>query len=214
MCNGDCRWHQAKVEGTGPCARASAACTLEDGRLYIFGGSVKGARLNDLWSLDLSSFLWREIVTSGSAPPPRHLASLCSGGEAPFPRSLLPVHVATRCLVFNSAFRVGTVRNARLSFLFLLSFYFTLLIFFFSVISFFPAGGGPRCGWVWTFGGYRGGTEVKGKGEGESERRGGGRERALIRYFMQRGRVTGARRNYATHESFLWAMSPSSRLSQ
>jgi Galactose oxidase, central domain len=75
------RWHRPALEGTGPCPRSGAACLLQDGRLYIFGGSVKGARMNDLWTLDLSSFLWREIVTSGNAPSPRQLASMCYGGE-------------------------------------------------------------------------------------------------------------------------------------
>eukprot|EP00884_Botryococcus_braunii_P015697 jgi/Botrbrau1/2810/Bobra.0125s0021.1 len=74
------KWYRPTMEGVGPCARSGAACLLQDGRLYIFGGSVKGARMNDLWTLDLSSFMWREVVTSGNAPSPRQFASVCAGG--------------------------------------------------------------------------------------------------------------------------------------
>jgi hypothetical protein len=38
--------------------------------MYVFGGEVgDGKRVNDLWRLDLSTFVWSEIKSNGGKVP-------------------------------------------------------------------------------------------------------------------------------------------------
>lgn len=49
--------------------------------MLFSGGHGSGARLNDLYFLDLSSWQWSQPATSGTAPSPRQSAALCIGNS-------------------------------------------------------------------------------------------------------------------------------------
>ncbi|MCP4583387.1 MAG: hypothetical protein GY839_17400, partial [candidate division Zixibacteria bacterium] len=46
--------------------------------MVVFGGRDMYTRLNDLWALDLNTFIWREIPNSGPWPSPREGAPMVS----------------------------------------------------------------------------------------------------------------------------------------
>lgn len=45
----------------------------------MLGGHAAGARTNDLFMLDLSSWIWSQPPTSGTPPSPRSGAAMCVG---------------------------------------------------------------------------------------------------------------------------------------
>ena len=51
--------------------QAVSAC-----RLIMFGGrNQEGRRLNDVWALDLGTWVWSRMPTMGAVPAPRHSAA-------------------------------------------------------------------------------------------------------------------------------------------
>ena len=44
-----------------PSKRDSHTCVKLGNKLYIFGGSVNEVIVNELWSFDLSTYVWRDI---------------------------------------------------------------------------------------------------------------------------------------------------------
>lgn len=62
------------VPGAGaPSARRDHTMTAdpERGLIYLFGGRLSGASMNDLWSFDPTNATWREIPTSATRPSAR-----------------------------------------------------------------------------------------------------------------------------------------------
>lgn len=60
-----------ETTGTAPKARSGHAAVLYKDSMYVFGGYDGSARLNDLYTLNLSTKEWKEIKPSGEIPTPR-----------------------------------------------------------------------------------------------------------------------------------------------
>ncbi|XP_072311077.1 host cell factor 2 [Eucyclogobius newberryi] len=69
-------WSIPETKGAGPSARESHTAVVYTGlgssKLYVFGG-MQGARLDDLWQLDLDTMVWSVPETRGGRPFPRSL---------------------------------------------------------------------------------------------------------------------------------------------
>jgi len=66
---GEPAWRRVSVGATPP-ARAGHAMTVAgSATAWLFGGSAKGAERNDLWSLDLATLTWTEVMPDGCGPP-------------------------------------------------------------------------------------------------------------------------------------------------
>ena len=65
-------WSQL-VTSSNPPARAHHSTVYDPlgNRIIIFGGSVSGGNVNDIWSLNLDSLAWKEITPLGSKPSAR-----------------------------------------------------------------------------------------------------------------------------------------------
>jgi len=59
--------------GDGPGTREDYFCATFEARdrFYLFGGSGEGGPKNDLWSFDVNSSNWTEVVAGNDAPSPR-----------------------------------------------------------------------------------------------------------------------------------------------
>uniref|UniRef100_A0A674PJ81 Kelch domain containing 2 n=1 Tax=Takifugu rubripes TaxID=31033 RepID=A0A674PJ81_TAKRU len=55
-------WSQPITTGSRPLPRAAHACATVGNRGYVFGGRYKNYRLNDLYYIDLDTWVWHEIV--------------------------------------------------------------------------------------------------------------------------------------------------------
>jgi len=88
-------WTELQPQNEGPQGRSGAAIWLWQGDLYLFGGITTFFEVrNDLWSFDLDTHAWTELIPQGAqgSPPPRHEAQhggrvqggrmLIYGGEA------------------------------------------------------------------------------------------------------------------------------------
>lgn len=70
-------WQQAEPAGPAPAPRQLYAIAAIDGRAWVFGGGgADGAKLADLWVLDLETLAWRQVDAEGDAPSARSGASL------------------------------------------------------------------------------------------------------------------------------------------
>eukprot|EP00882_Tetradesmus_deserticola_P019895 GHRQ01021442.1.p1 GENE.GHRQ01021442.1~~GHRQ01021442.1.p1 ORF type:complete len:333 (+),score=100.02 GHRQ01021442.1:429-1427(+) len=71
-------WEEPVAAGAAPCARSGHTFTSCGGSFFVFGGSGrcngKAQTFNDLFELDTSTpeeYKWKQMITTGSAPPPR-----------------------------------------------------------------------------------------------------------------------------------------------
>ena len=76
----DCGTFELKTtagEGPGARARGMAAYDSKRHRMLVFGGRFRAAStgpyqiFNDVWALDLNTFVWSELSTTGPPPEPR-----------------------------------------------------------------------------------------------------------------------------------------------
>lgn len=67
------RWYQPTVQGTppGPCNMHSADYIVQRKEVYVFRGGNGREYLNDLHALDVKTFTWRTVVTTGAIPEQR-----------------------------------------------------------------------------------------------------------------------------------------------
>jgi hypothetical protein len=67
------RWYQPAVRGTapGPCNMHSADYVASRREVYVFRGGNGREYLNDLHALNVHSFEWRRVETTGPAPQQR-----------------------------------------------------------------------------------------------------------------------------------------------
>ncbi len=70
---GDILWSRLDPEGTRPSPREeyAMACDPASGRLIVFGGAERLARLNDTWAYDPGSNTWSEPESLGALPSAR-----------------------------------------------------------------------------------------------------------------------------------------------
>ncbi len=69
------QWTELSLDGAGPGGRSGAGLWMSDGKLYVFGGIDSFFQThNDLWTYDLDSAQWQQLIADGDAdsPPPRH----------------------------------------------------------------------------------------------------------------------------------------------
>ena len=67
-------WHQLATTG-GPPPRRAAHTQIYDpdgDRMIVFGGSDGGSFMNDVWSLDLATNTWQQLLTGGDFVPVRY----------------------------------------------------------------------------------------------------------------------------------------------
>ena len=67
-------WNEITTTGTKPIGRQAFSSILYNGKMVIFGGyyGTGATRLNDVWTLDLTTFAWTEITTTGTKPSGRY----------------------------------------------------------------------------------------------------------------------------------------------
>ncbi|KAL7025886.1 hypothetical protein ACKWTF_013679 [Chironomus riparius] len=73
------RWEKIKEQNfEEPCPRESHTSILYKNQLIVYGGMNGKRRLNDIWMLDLDSFSWIKLTTTGTIPLARsmHTATL------------------------------------------------------------------------------------------------------------------------------------------
>ncbi|XP_070493878.1 host cell factor 2-like [Chironomus tepperi] len=73
------RWEKIKQQNfEEPCGRESHSTVLYKNKLIIYGGMNGKKRLNDLWMLDLNTYTWIKLNTTGTIPLARsmHTATL------------------------------------------------------------------------------------------------------------------------------------------
>ncbi|KAH3742587.1 Rac1 GTP binding protein [Pelomyxa schiedti] len=58
-----------KPGGHAPSGRFHHTAVCHNGTMVIFGGTMNGKRLNDVWIFDISSKVWLKAVTQGITPP-------------------------------------------------------------------------------------------------------------------------------------------------
>ena len=68
-------------ESISPSRRVGASLVYVAGKFYLFGGKEKGVYLGDLYTLDLTTLLWTEIVSFGKIPSARCFHSSASEGK-------------------------------------------------------------------------------------------------------------------------------------
>ncbi|KAH3766708.1 rho family protein [Pelomyxa schiedti] len=59
-----------KPGGQTPSGRFHHTAVCHNGTMIIFGGTMNGKRLNDVWIFDISSKVWLKPATQGITPPP------------------------------------------------------------------------------------------------------------------------------------------------
>eukprot|EP00944_MAST-04C_sp_MAST-4C-sp1_P003281 g3281.t1 len=66
-------WTELTTSGTKPSVRWGHSSILYNGQMVMFGGlDVSSNYFNDVWTLDLTSYAWNELTTSGTKPNARH----------------------------------------------------------------------------------------------------------------------------------------------
>jgi len=73
--SGDCVWYQPTCTGVIPSQRAYAAFTQVGDVGYMFGGRGRGGVLNDMYALNLKSFVWTEVEQKGTVVPSKRCAA-------------------------------------------------------------------------------------------------------------------------------------------
>lgn len=70
-------WSEVQASGTIPAPRAfHTACRYEN-KIFIFGGAnSRGEPRNELFALNISTLLWEQLATSGTAPTRCHHAAV------------------------------------------------------------------------------------------------------------------------------------------
>ncbi len=67
------KWTPVPTNNSLPARNNAAAIyNSSDHSIVVFGGFTNDGFVNDLWKLDLATYTWTEISTSGSKPFPRH----------------------------------------------------------------------------------------------------------------------------------------------
>ncbi|TNM95315.1 hypothetical protein fugu_016398 [Takifugu bimaculatus] len=61
-------WSQPITTGSRPLPRAAHACATVGNRGYVFGGRYKNYRLNDLYYIDLDTWVWHEMSVPQHGP--------------------------------------------------------------------------------------------------------------------------------------------------
>lgn len=70
-------WAKEEPVNAGPSGRSGPTVWIDGGKIYVYGGiDATFTTLNDLWSYDLGTKTWKQLVAAGDpgAPPARHLA--------------------------------------------------------------------------------------------------------------------------------------------
>jgi hypothetical protein len=68
------------ARGDSPCPRMAhcAGYDEDNGRLVVFGGrTAEKRRLNDVYILDVGSWVWSKMAAEGAVPKPREEAAAC-----------------------------------------------------------------------------------------------------------------------------------------
>ena len=68
-------WKERKCSGQVPGGRNSMSCVISKNKMVIFGGADLHGPLNHLYSLDLGTFVWGKMETSGDVPIAREMHS-------------------------------------------------------------------------------------------------------------------------------------------
>ncbi|CAN6477123.1 unnamed protein product [Victoria cruziana] len=121
-------WIQPTVSGNGPEAREGHSAALVGKRLFLFGGCGKSrdeheeVYYNDLYILDVETFVWKRVLTMGTPPSARdsHTCSswknkiIVIGGEDASDYYLSDVHVLdTDTLVWRELSTSGQILPPR-----------------------------------------------------------------------------------------------------
>eukprot|EP00644_Phytophthora_capsici_P000749 jgi/Phyca11/505875/fgenesh2_kg.PHYCAscaffold_16_\ len=64
-------WEKLHPHGDVYSPRTGHTVTSKDGRLFVFGGTDRRRRQQDLYQLDLETSTWSQVQTNGSLPPRR-----------------------------------------------------------------------------------------------------------------------------------------------
>jgi len=75
------RWSQPRALGRKPSAREGHACTVQNGILFIHGGTNAGETVADLHQLNLRSTVWMQPQVTGTIPAARSFHTLLSLGS-------------------------------------------------------------------------------------------------------------------------------------
>lgn len=65
-------WEKITASGSHPNPRAAHSANVVNHKLYVFGGWNGFGAFNDVYSLDLDSYVWSEIMAKGSLPIARN----------------------------------------------------------------------------------------------------------------------------------------------
>eukprot|EP00943_MAST-04B_sp_MAST-4B-sp1_P008072 g8072.t1 len=76
-------WTQLMIKGDAPKPRVGHCSIVYNKKMTVFGGNDgSGAKKDDAWSLDLTSYAWTELTTSGTKPSKREGQScICFNGK-------------------------------------------------------------------------------------------------------------------------------------
>ncbi|MGH0178583.1 UNVERIFIED_CONTAM: hypothetical protein FKN15_078047 [Acipenser sinensis] len=81
-----CAWSQPVTKGNPPAPRAAHACATVGNRGFVFGGRYRESRLNDLFSINMDTWEWTEILCLETAI---HFKEILSGSWECLPKHLL-----------------------------------------------------------------------------------------------------------------------------
>ena len=65
----------------GPSGRLYSVFTVNEEKIYIFGGYDNGSNLNDMWAFDIEDNIWTEIKMTGWIPSVRQKPAYCAEGS-------------------------------------------------------------------------------------------------------------------------------------
>lgn len=71
-----CAWSQPVTKGNPPAPRAAHACATVGNRGFVFGGRYRESRLNDLFSINMDTWEWTEMIVPHQGPVGRSWHSL------------------------------------------------------------------------------------------------------------------------------------------
>eukprot|EP00124_Ichthyophonus_hoferi_P001926 Ihof_evm11s115 gene=Ihof_evmTU11s115 len=105
--------HPEKEGGPMPANRRSHTCTLNEGKVYVTGGTNGTTVFAETWILDMKTFSWKELPTNGFEGRYFHAAAITAEGR---------LHMFGGCLDAAGKKRSGTttscwIKSASLCFL-------------------------------------------------------------------------------------------------
>ena len=63
---------KVQCSGNLPSPRAAHSASIVKNKLFIFGGWNGFSAFNDVFAMDLNTFIWSEILSNGNLPIPRN----------------------------------------------------------------------------------------------------------------------------------------------